>query len=352
MGQDSRKATIITNTPNTSTGMCPSIIQLVASSTGTGQSTGTADCVLLLQELQQQQRQETDEESQQRLRRLGSVFASHVQAAESSLRAQRDSADLLLQRGAPDLFSACWAAVATPLRSGGPRPLERLDSLRTQQQQPQQQVGSHERALAAATNADGNAPGMSWRRWAFGGAAPHLPFPSAAAASSAAAEGISAAAGAADMNAAAEESRAAQMEAPDYGDIWGPLHEDELQEQQQQQQHAGEQQDEELLLQQDPAPLEGMWRGQKAPRRKGVSRPAAAGPEGAAAASHLWCLAFLVCAAALGSFGAIGLGHSSPSSKNQQQQRPGVPLPSAGRPRGGGALEAAGCSAVPNCNSC
>ncbi|CDJ28634.1 uncharacterized protein EMH_0001940 [Eimeria mitis] len=202
----------------------------------------------------QLQQQQGEEESQQRLKRLGSVFATHLQEAESSVRANRDSAGLLLQRGAPDLFSACWAAVATPLRSGSTRP----------GQQQQQQIGSHERLLAAAGEA--HAPGMSWRRWAFGGPEPHLPFPSAAAASSAAAAaaaGKSASAAAGEIGGGREEDPG--VESADFADMWGPLPEEEQQEEYEapQQQHQQQQQEEGMAEAQD------ISAGPKATRRRG-----------------------------------------------------------------------------------
>ncbi|CDJ50379.1 hypothetical protein, conserved [Eimeria brunetti] len=206
----------------------------------------------------QQQHQQGEEESQQRLKRLGSVFATHLQEAESSVRANRESAGQLLQRGAPDLFTACWATVATPLRSGGPRPGQQ------QQPQQQQQIGSHERLLAATGEA--HAPGMSWRRWAFGGSDPHIPFPSAAAASSAAA------AAAADKSVSAEAGEIsgervedADVESADFADMWGPLPEEEQQEcyEAQQQQYHQRQQGEGAEAAQD------VYEGPKNARRKG-----------------------------------------------------------------------------------
>ncbi|CDJ64911.1 hypothetical protein, conserved [Eimeria necatrix] len=195
----------------------------------------------------QQQQPHGEEESQQRLKRLGSVFASHLQEAESSVRANRESAGLLLQRGAPDLFSACWAAVATPLRSGSTRPGER-----------QHQVGSHERALAAA--GDANAPGMSWRRWAFGESGSNLPLHSAAVASSAAAAAgtNSAAVAAGDL------AGDADIESADFGDMWGPLPEEVSEEQQD---YEGLQQNQQKGQLEDAT--EGIWTSPKAPRRKG-----------------------------------------------------------------------------------
>lgn len=194
--------------------------------------------VLLLQHLQlQQQHNQGEEESQQRLRRLGSVFANHLLEAESSVSASRDSASLLLQRGAPDLFNACWAAVATPLRSGESHP----------EQQQQHQVGSHERLLAAA--GETRAPGMSWRRWAFGGPDNHLPFPSAAAASSAAAAvPVEKTASAAAGDLAGDGVEDPEVESADFADMWDPLPDEEQQEtyeaqQQQQLQQQSEQGD-------------------------------------------------------------------------------------------------------------
>ncbi|KAL8442156.1 hypothetical protein Emed_007412 [Eimeria media] len=182
--------------------------------------------------LQQQQREQDAEESQQRLRRLGSVFASHLQHAESSVRAQRESSSFLLQRGGPDLFGSCWAAaLSTPLRSGD----RRLPGNSTPQQQQQQQLGSHERVLAAAAGLEGGqlAPGMSWRRWAFGA---QDAFPSAAAAAShaAAAADSSNAAAAAEHDAATAAAFAdADADAADFGDMWGHLPEEQQQQQQQ-----------------------------------------------------------------------------------------------------------------------
>lgn len=225
----------------------------------------------------QQQQPHGEEESQQRLKRLGSVFASHLQEAESSVRANRESAGLLLQRGAPDLFSACWAAVATPLRSGSTRPGER-----------QHQVGSHERALAAA--GDANAPGMSWRRWAFGESDSNLPFHSAAVASSAAAAAgtNSAAAAAGDL------AGDGDIESADFGDMWGPLPEEVSEEQQdneglQQHQQKGQLED----------ATEGIWTSPKAPRRKGVRQNSYSHEPEARDKGHRFLVLFVICSCLL-----------------------------------------------------
>lgn len=215
---------------------------------------------MLLQDLQKQQQQGGEEQSEQRLRRLGSVFASHLQVAESSVRAQRDSSGLLLQRGAPDLFNACWAAVATPLPSGGMTPPRGL---------PQQQIGSHERALAAAANRESNAPGMSWRRWAFGGPVPQAPFSAAAASHVPAANSSRAAAG--EDAGAGGEIGAADVEVGDLGDMWGHLPEEQDHEQQEQEHHNDDEQQRDLLLEQQEPLLEGLQGRHKAARRKGVS---------------------------------------------------------------------------------
>lgn len=209
--------------------------------------------------MQEHQRRADAEGSQQRLKTLGSVFALRLQAAEASVVGPRDSSSMLLQRGAPDLFSACWNAVATPLRSGSSRPAGRLTP------PGQEQVGSHERLLAAAVSGEAHAPGMSWRRLAFGGPAPPPQYSSAAAAESSAAanSSSSAAAAAADSEGAAEQPGAHESEAVDFGDMWGPLPEDELPEQDRF--LAGDQQEGVRLVQGDA------WSGPRASRRKGVS---------------------------------------------------------------------------------
>lgn len=209
--------------------------------------------------MQQQQRREGAEGSQQRLKTLGTVFALRLQAAEASVGGPRDSSSMLLQRGAPDLFSACWNAVATPLRSGSLRPAGTL----TPPGQGQQ-VGSHERLLAAAVSGETHAPGMSWKRWAFGESA-HFPQGSSAAAaeSSAAANNSSAAAAAADSEGTEEQPSAHESEVVDFGDMWGPLPEDELLEQDKF--LAGDQQESVRLVPRDA------WSGPKTSRRRGVS---------------------------------------------------------------------------------
>lgn len=209
-------------------------------------------------EMQEQQRREDAEGSQQRLKTLGSVFALRLQAAEASVVGSRDSSSMLLQRGAPDLFSACWNAVATPLRSGSSRPAGRLTP-----SGQEQQVGSHERLLAAAVSGEAHAPGMSWKRWAFGGHAPPPQFSSAAAAESDAAvnSSSSAAAAAADSEGAAEQPGAHESEVVDFGDMWGPLPEDELPKQDRF--LVGDQQEGVRLVQGDA------WSGFRASRRRG-----------------------------------------------------------------------------------
>ncbi|XP_026194015.1 uncharacterized protein LOC34618870 [Cyclospora cayetanensis] len=213
--------------------------------------------------LQQQQRQGSEEESQQRLRRLGSVFASHLQAAESCVSGGRDSSLLLLQRGVPDLFSACWATVSTPLRSGGRR-TEAISSSAAHQQQ----FGSHEKALAALS-ADSRAPGMSWRRWALGNPCGPAAAPSAAASSGAAAERSGAAAAETNIDNTLEETGHAEEESAGFGDMWDPLPEetqtDELFQQKDVLRNV------ELLLQPADALDENLWCNHKAHRRKSVS---------------------------------------------------------------------------------
>ncbi|OEH75284.1 hypothetical protein cyc_01950 [Cyclospora cayetanensis] len=210
--------------------------------------------------LQQQQRQGSEEESQQRLRRLGSVFASHLQAAESCVSGGRDSSLLLLQRGVPDLFSACWATVSTPLRSGGRR-TEAISSSAAHQQQ----FGSHEKALAALS-ADSRAPGMSWRRWALGNPCGPAAAPSAAASSGAAAERSGAAAAETNIDNTLEETGHAEEESAGFGDMWDPLPEetqtDELFQQKDVLRNV------ELLLQPADALDENLWCNHKAHRRK------------------------------------------------------------------------------------